>query len=64
MKNYYFDLTEMLEIINQLSACLHENHSHFCKKFFYYFEKNIKNFIILTDYKNLEYFIKIRQLIK
>ena len=46
----------MLEIINQLSTCLCENCDNFCKKLFYYLEKNIEDFIYI---KNTEFFLFI-----
>ena len=46
----------MLEIINQLLTCLYENHNDFCKELFYYFEKNIENFIYV---KNIEFFLLV-----
>ena len=56
MKNYYSDSAKMLEIINQLSTCLCENHDNFCKEFFYYLEKNIEIFIYV---RNTEFFLLV-----
>src|SRR5436190_1927987 len=33
----------MLEIINQLSTCLCENHDNFCKEIYYYLEKKLQH---------------------
>ena len=42
-------LTEVLEVVDQLLTCLCENHDDLCKRFSYYLEKSIKNFIYIKD---------------
>ena len=55
-KSYCSDSAKMLEIINQLSTCLCESCNDFCKWFFYYFEKNIENFIYI---RSTEFFLLV-----
>ena len=50
-QNYYSNSIKMLKIINQLLICLYKNYNYFCKKFSYYFKKNIKNFIYIKNIK-------------
>ena len=56
VKNYCSDSAEMLEIVNQLSACLYENYDDFCKWFSHCFEKDIENFIYV---KNAQLFLLV-----
>ena len=49
VQNYCSDFVKVLEIVDQLSACLCESCNCFCKWFSYYLKKSVENFIYIKS---------------
>ena len=63
VKSYCSDSAKMLEIVNQLSACLCKNCDNFCKWFSHCFEKDIKDFIYVRNIEFFEFSEQMNQII-
>ena len=63
IQNYYSDSVKVLEIVDQLSACLCESCNCFCKWFSHYLEKSIEDFIYIRSTELLLLIYNIQNII-